>query len=53
MSRPIATNTTVDQADLIEFIEDRHRAVLVTTRAAPCAAPWLTAGSTTWQASRS
>ena len=33
MTRPIATNTTVDQADLIEFIEDRHRAVLVTTRA--------------------
>ena len=33
MSRPIATNTTVDQTDLIEFIETRHRAVLVTTRA--------------------
>ena len=33
MARPIATNTTVDRADLIEFIEARHRAVLVTTRA--------------------
>ena len=33
MSRPIATNTTVCQADLIEFIKNRHRAVLVTTRA--------------------
>lgn len=33
MSRPIASNTPVDKAELIEFIEDRHKAVLVTTRA--------------------
>ncbi|MEZ5179744.1 MAG: pyridoxamine 5'-phosphate oxidase family protein [Acidimicrobiales bacterium] len=33
MARAIATTTTVDRAALVEFIQDRHRAVLVTTRA--------------------
>ena len=29
MARAIATTTTVDRAALVEFIQDRHRAVLV------------------------
>lgn len=33
MSRPIATTTDVDLADLLEFIGTRHRVALVTTRA--------------------
>jgi PPOX class probable F420-dependent enzyme len=33
MSRPIATNTAVDRAELIDFLRPRHRAVLITTRA--------------------
>jgi PPOX class probable F420-dependent enzyme len=33
MSRPIATNTAVDRAELIEFLRPRHHAVLITTRA--------------------
>jgi PPOX class probable F420-dependent enzyme len=32
MSRPIATNTAVDRAELIDFLRPRHRAVLITTR---------------------
>ena len=33
MSPQIATNTQVDLADLLEFVEARHHVVLVTTRA--------------------
>lgn len=33
MSRPIATTTDVDLADLLEFVGPRHRVALVTTRA--------------------
>jgi PPOX class probable F420-dependent enzyme len=33
MSRPIATNTAVDRAELIDFLRHRHRALLITTRA--------------------
>ena len=32
MSRNIATNTTVSQAELIDFIRPRHNAILLTTR---------------------
>jgi PPOX class probable F420-dependent enzyme len=32
MARPIATNTTVDRAALLEFIRPRHHAVLCTQR---------------------
>ena len=33
MSRPIATNTPVGRAELIEFLRPRHQAMLITTRA--------------------
>jgi PPOX class probable F420-dependent enzyme len=33
MSRPIATNTTVDRNALLDFVRPRNRAVLMTTRA--------------------
>ncbi|BFU44126.1 PPOX class F420-dependent oxidoreductase [Krasilnikovia sp. MM14-A1004] len=32
MARTIATNTTTDRADLVEFLRPRHRAILITTR---------------------
>ncbi|GAA4968640.1 MAG: PPOX class F420-dependent oxidoreductase [Streptomycetaceae bacterium] len=45
MSRPIATNTTVDLAGLLDFVRPRHRALLLTRRAdgTPQASP-LTCG---------
>jgi PPOX class probable F420-dependent enzyme len=33
MSRPIATNTAVDHAELVDFLRPRHQALLITTRA--------------------
>jgi PPOX class probable F420-dependent enzyme len=41
MARKIATTTTVDRADLLEFLRTRHRAVLLTTRSdgSPQASP--------------
>ncbi len=33
MPRTIASNTTVDRAELLDFVRPRHRFVLVTTRA--------------------
>lgn len=41
MARTVATNTTVDLADLLEFVRPRHRMVLITRRAdgAPQASP--------------
>ncbi|MHA6795245.1 PPOX class F420-dependent oxidoreductase [Pseudonocardia bannensis] len=33
MARTIATNTTVDRAELIEFLRPRHRLILLTSRA--------------------
>ncbi|MFF5288257.1 PPOX class F420-dependent oxidoreductase [Paractinoplanes globisporus] len=32
MPRTIATNTTVDRAELLEFLRPRHHAILMTTR---------------------
>jgi hypothetical protein len=32
MARKIATNTTVDRAELLEFVRPRHRVMLTTTR---------------------
>ncbi|MEU8137615.1 PPOX class F420-dependent oxidoreductase [Streptodolium elevatio] len=45
MSRPIATNTSVDLAALLEFVRPRHRALLITRRTdgSPQASP-LTCG---------
>ncbi|WP_436772248.1 PPOX class F420-dependent oxidoreductase [Yinghuangia sp. YIM S09857] len=45
MSRPIATNTSVDLAALLDFVRPRHRALLITRRAdgSPQASP-LTCG---------
>jgi len=41
MARTVATNTTVDLPDLLEFVRPRHRMVLITRRAdgAPQASP--------------
>lgn len=33
MAPRIATNTQVDRSELVEFLRDRHRALLITTRA--------------------
>ncbi|MEX2626048.1 MAG: PPOX class F420-dependent oxidoreductase, partial [Ilumatobacteraceae bacterium] len=33
MTRPIATNTTVDRDGMLEFVRPRHRVVLITSRA--------------------
>jgi PPOX class probable F420-dependent enzyme len=45
MARTIATNTTVDRPELIEFLRSRHHAILITTRRddSPQASP-VTAG---------
>ncbi len=32
MARTIATNTTVDRSELLEFVRPRHKAVLITNR---------------------
>jgi PPOX class probable F420-dependent enzyme len=33
MPRKFATNTAVDRAELVEFLRDRHHAIVITTRA--------------------